>query len=89
MIAEWFVGLFAGIQTWFVGLFGTAAVPEWLSTVASFLGDVTARASGLGAWLPWALMGTVGGGLLTLWGALWLVKGVRWVWGLTPFSGGS
>lgn len=89
MISEWFINLFNGFQTWIASLFGQGDPPAWLDSAASFIGDTAARASGLGAWLPWEVGGVVGGGLLTLWGVLWLVKGIRWLWGLTPLSGGS
>ena len=89
MISEWFIQMWTGIQTWFVGLFGTADPPAFLAQVAGFIGDLSARISGLGAWMPMGLLGTVAVAVLGLWFALWVVKFVRWVWGLTPFSGGS
>jgi hypothetical protein len=89
MITEWFLDWFLALQEWFLGFLGTDDPPAWIGDVAAVLADVIERASGLGAWFPFALLGTVAVFLLTLWGVLWSVKGVRWVYGLTPFSGGS
>lgn len=89
MIVEWFLDIMAGIQTWFLSLFGTAAPPEWINGAADTLTDVINRASGLGAWFPFPLMGAVAVFLLGLWLVLWSIKGARWLYGLTPISGGS
>ena len=89
MIVEWFLDLMAGISDWFMGLFGTDEPPAWLSGIGGFIGQLVERASGLGAWFPFVLFGAVAGTCLALWLTFWIVKGIRWVWGLTPFSGGS
>lgn len=89
MITEWFFSLWVGVVEWFSSLLPQDDPPDFLSTVAGFIEDLVASSAGLGAWVPWAFLGLVGGTILTLWLVLVLVKGVRWVWGLTPFSGGS
>lgn len=89
MITEFLLSIFEAISAWFVGLFGDAQLPDWITGVADTFTDVVMNASGLGAWFPFVLLGAVGGFMLTLWFVLWSVKGIRWVWGLTPFSGGS
>lgn len=89
MISEWFLSIAAGIQEWFLGLFGEDEPPEWLDGVAAFVSDIIARAAGLGAWVPFPLLGSMLAGVLAIWAGFWLVKGIRWIWGLTPFSGGS
>ena len=89
MVSEWFMSLLQTVVQWFCSLFPTDDPPVWLTTVGSVLTDVINRASGLGAWFPFALLGTVGGFLLAMWAVLWGIKGVRWLWGITPFSGGS
>ncbi|MFT4281575.1 hypothetical protein [Microbacterium sp.] len=89
MIVEFFIDLWEIICTWFLDLFGTGNPPSWLSDFGSFLAELVHRAAGLGAWFPFQLLGTVAGTYFVIWITLWLVKGVRWLWGLTPFSGGS
>lgn len=89
MISEFFINLGASIVAWFLSLFGTDPIPTWLADLAPMITELWARVEGLGAWLPLGLLGTVSVGLLLLWAAFWLVKGIRWLWGLTPFSGGS
>lgn len=89
MITEWFLELMGGIAEWFMSLFGSQDPPAWMTGVGSFVGDLAGRASGLGAWFPFTLFGIVAGTCFALWLTFWIVKGVRWVWGLTPFSGGS
>lgn len=89
MITEFFLSIFTTIAQWFIGLFGTDGPPEWMVEFASFITELVARASGLGAWFPFVLFGTVFGAVIALWLALWGPKFIRWLWGLTPFSGGS
>lgn len=89
MITEWFISLGVGIADWFLGLFGEDEPPVWLDGIADFFADLATRAAGLGAWIPWPLFVTVATFVLALWSVFWIVKGVRWIWGLTPFSGGS
>lgn len=89
MIIEFFIDIWESLCTWFISLFGTDDAPAWLSQLSGMVHEMYLRASGLGAWFPFALLGTVIGSYVTTWLVIWLVKGVRWLWGLTPFSGGS
>lgn len=89
MISEFFLNLAATIGAWFLSLFGTEGPPAWLTTAGGFIAELAARVAGLGAWVPWPLFGTVTTAVLALWAGFWLVKGIRWLWGLTPLSGGS
>jgi hypothetical protein len=89
MVTEWLMTMLHGLQQWFLGLFPTTDPPAWLTSVSSVLIDTINRASGLGAWFPFALLGVAAVFLLGLWAVLWGIKGIRWLWGITPFSGGS
>ncbi|MDF2508048.1 MAG: hypothetical protein K0Q52_1907 [Microbacterium sp.] len=89
MISEFFINLGASIAAWFLSLFGTDEPPTWLADVAGFWADLATRVEGLGAWVPLGFLGTVIVSLLGIWAVFWLVKGIRWLWGLTPLSGGS
>lgn len=87
MIVEWFLELCNGVGRWFISLFGDAEPPEWLAGAAGWIGELIARSSGLGAWFPFVFFGGVAGSLFALWFVLWLVKLIRWGWGL--FTGGT
>lgn len=89
MIAEWFIGIYTGMLEWFLELLPTDDPPEFLTSAPDAVETITQSAAGLGAWVPWSYLGIVASTILLLWGILSLVKGVRWLWGLTPFSGGS
>ncbi len=89
MIVEWALSLASGFVHWVAGLFGTADAPAFIGTIASFVTGLVNAAAGLGAWVPWAFIGITSGIMGLLWGTVFAIKAVRWLWGLTPFSGGS
>lgn len=89
MIVEWLMDLWAAFCDWFLSLFGTDPVPAWLSDLGPFVADILDNASGLGAWFPFVVFGAVASTVCAVWLTLWLIKGLRWLYGLTPFSGGS
>lgn len=89
MITEFFMDFAVLLQGWFLGLFGDDPPPLWITDVSTFFADVFDSALGLGAWVPFPLLGIVIMSVGGLWATFWIVKGIRWVWGLTPFSGGS
>lgn len=89
MITEWLMHIWTGIVEWISSLLPDDDPPAFLTGIGDALGFVVGSAAGLGAWVPWPLMGTVAAIILTLWTVLVSIKGIRWLWGLTPFSGGS
>lgn len=89
MITEWFMSIGLSIAQWFLGLFGDDPAPDWLTGFSGFIADMFDRVSGLGAWFPFVIFGAAVAANFSLWIVLWSVKGIRWLWGLTPFSGGS
>lgn len=89
MIVEWFLGLFISIQEWFLSLFGEEGPPDWIADAADFMAELLLSVSGLGGWVPFVLLGVVAAALSSTWLVLFGIKFVRWLWGLTPFSGGS
>jgi hypothetical protein len=89
VITEWLLSFAEAIGDWFIGLFPDEEPPSWITGVSDYIADLFQNASGLGAWVPFVLLGTVASAVFGLWLVLWLIKLVRWVWGLTPFSGGS
>lgn len=89
MITEWLIDMALAVVDWFVSLFGDATVPDWLTGVSGWISDLLQNAAGLGAWIPFVLLATVAGSVFGTWLVLWIVKAIRWIWGLTPLSGGS
>jgi len=89
MITEAIINVFVALAEWFIGLFGDDDPPSWIEGAAGAVTDVLGYAAGLGAWFPFVVLGAVAGFLIGLWIVLWSIKGGRWVWGLTPLSGGS
>tara|TARA_R110002124_G_scaffold225554_1_gene390888 strand:+ start:4760 stop:5029 length:270 start_codon:yes stop_codon:yes gene_type:complete len=89
MITEWLLDLFLSLMEWFASQLPTDDPPAFLSDVAGFVDEIAGMAAGLGAWVPWSYLGVVASSILILWLVLVSVKGLRWLWGLTPFSGGS
>lgn len=89
MITEWLLDLCVTVVTWFTGMFGDAEVPDWLLGVTGWIGDLLESAAGLGAWVNFPLVAAVAAAVFGTWLVLWLVKALRWLWGLTPLSGGS
>lgn len=89
MITESFLDLWYGFCGWVLDLFPDDPPPPWVSDVAGFVTDLLEGAAGLGAWFPFAFFGIVAGTVVTLWIVFWAIKGLRWVYGLTPFAGGT
>ena len=89
MITEWFVSLGTGTVGWFLSLFGTADPPAFITAVGTFIAGILESAAGLGAWIPWALVLTIAGVNLALWGIGLTVRVVRWLVGLIPTMGGG
>ena len=89
MIVEWLGSLWVGLIEWFDSLFGPDPLPDWVTSVGGMVQDVINGASGLGAWVPWALAIAV----FSLVGGIWLIavslKFVRWLVGWIPTMGGS
>lgn len=89
MISEWFIGLINTIATWFLSLFPEWEPPAEIVNFDSTLNGFLASFSGLGVWVPWALLVTcvvitIGAYLVGL-----TVRAARWVLGLVPTMGGN
>lgn len=89
MIVEWFLGLAAQVVDWFSSLLPAGDAPAFIGDVTAFFTSLVNGAAGLGGWVPWAYLGVLLGVILLLWLAFASVLGLRWLWGLTPFSGGT
>lgn len=59
MIVEALVKVLTAIVEFVIGLIPTAGPPAWMATTSDKLSAALAYSSGLGAWIPWPLVGTV------------------------------
>lgn len=59
MIAEGLIVVGVGFVNFFLGLLPKTSAPAWLDNGTGYLATVWGYASGLGAWIPWSLVGTV------------------------------
>lgn len=89
MIIEWILSLCSTLLDWFLSLFGTADPPAFIGQAGDTLATLVNGAYGLGAWVPWTVCAPIALGVFSYWLVVVGIKGVRWLWGLTPFSGGS
>lgn len=91
MITEWFIQLGMGFAQWFVGLVpaDAIAVPDVVADLDTQVNGFISGFGSLGAWVPWVVVLSCAGIAIAIWGALWLVKGIAWIWGQIPVIGGS
>lgn len=89
MITESFLDIWFGFCSWVIDMFPTDPPPDFLTGMGGFITDLFNGAAGLGAWFPFDFFGFVAFTVVTLWLVFWAIKGLRWVYGLTPFAGGT
>jgi hypothetical protein len=89
VITEWFIAFFSDLLDWFLEFFGDHEPPAWIGDAAVFVTDLFNSIAGLGAWVPFPVFGMVAAAVSVFGFVLFGVKGLRWLYGLTPFSGGS
>lgn len=90
MITEWFLALSLTVAEWFVGLLPD---DDWsdgmVVTGANALTSIMVAGGSISNWFPLDVLALALSFTITAYALLLLVKIVRWLWGLTPFSGGS
>lgn len=59
MISELLLGFASNLITFTLGLLPTAGPPGWMVDGGAELDTALAYGAGLGAWIPWSLIGTV------------------------------
>lgn len=90
MITEWLIDLFVGIGEWFASLLPDMDWANGMVVDASnAVGSVMVAAAQISAWFPWGVLTATASVVLGIYVALFALKFIRFVWGLTPFSGGS
>lgn len=89
MIVEWIVQVATSIAAVVVGLFPDDPLPSFMTDFSGQLNQVFVLINGLGAWAPFAYIGTVLSIVWTTYGVCLLVKvGLRAV-SHSPVSGGA
>lgn len=59
MIFEGIVNVFVGFVNFVLSLFPQVGPPDWMEEGAVRLDDAFGYAAGLGAWIPWSVVGMV------------------------------
>lgn len=59
MIFEAIIDVFVGFVKFVIGLFPTSNPPGWFSSTSESLSTVWSYGAGLGAWIPWGIVGSV------------------------------
>ena len=90
MITEWFIDLLVGFAEWFLTLLPDMDWADGMVVDASnAMSSVMVAAASISAWFPWGVLFATANIVLGCYVALFALKFARWLWGLTPFSGGS
>ena len=89
MIVEFLASLGRNIGSFFAGLFGAIDLPSFVTDSAPALYNFLDDASGLGVWVPWAVISAVLGARVTVYLVAFAAKLAQKVWGLVPVVGGS
>lgn len=90
MIVEFFIALGAGITEWFLSMLPDNDWDDGMVVTASnALSSVFSAAGGISNWMPWTVLSATFVFVMGAYVALFMAKVTRWLWGLTPFSGGS
>jgi hypothetical protein len=89
MITEWLV--YVGTQFWgfIAGLFPDWTLPAELSSPDGFMAQINAFGSGLGVWVDWGFVATVGAIPLGIWATVLMIRAVRLLISHLPFIGGN
>jgi hypothetical protein len=89
MITEAILGLFIGLFSLVLSLLPTRPAPGWLDDGAGYLSSIWTAGAGLGAWIPWTLVGTVFSAILACVVIGFTIKIVRIVASFFTAGGGS
>lgn len=89
MITEALMTFLVLIVELITGLLPTTAAPSWMADGGGYLATVFSAGAGLGAWLPWPLIGTVFAAVMSCLLAGLTIKLVRIVASFFTAGGGS
>lgn len=89
MIVEALFTVLTGLVEFILDLLPTTDAPEWMLLAPYFLNVAVGYGSGLGAWIPWSLVGQVFGAVLASVGIGFTIKVVRIIASFFTAGGGS
>jgi hypothetical protein len=89
MIVEWLLGAVSWLWQHLIANVPFPAVPDWLTSTASATSSLSSHFAGLGAWLPFPLLSTIGAAWLLVLVASLGLKVVRIVASFMTVGGGS
>lgn len=89
MISEALIRFFTGFVNFFVNLLPTSNAPSWMTDASGYLSTVWSYGAGLGAWIPWPIVGTVVSAVLVCVALGFGIKLARIVASFMTFGGGS
>jgi len=89
MIGEALIRFFTSFVNFFIDLLPTTDAPSWLTSASSYLTVVWSYGAGLGAWIPWPIVGTVVASVLVCVGIGFAIKVARIVASFMTLGGGG
>lgn len=90
MISEFFINLGAVIASWFIALLPDADWDDGMTlTVANHMSSLFTAAGQISNWFPFTVLSATFVFVMGAYTVLFMAKVTRWLWGLTPLSGGS
>jgi hypothetical protein len=88
MIVEWIIYIATGFGEWVAGLFPTLDIPAELVNLDDSVNQLFMYGEGLGAFIPWGVVGTLAAIPLLVWVAGLTIKTIRALVAHIPFVGG-
>lgn len=90
MISEFFIEVWVSVCAFFLAMLPDADWDDGMVVTASnSLSSVLTAAGQLANWFPWTVLSATLVFVIGAFVALFMAKVTRWLWGLTPLSGGS
>lgn len=88
MIVEWLIYISTGFGEWVASLFPELDIPAELVNLDDSVNNLFGYGEGLGAFIPWGIIGTLAAIPLIVWIAGLTIKTARALFAHIPFIGG-
>lgn len=89
MIVEALFNVFKAFVVFVIGLFPTGNAPTWITTANGYFSQIWGYGAGLGAWIPWPVVGQVFSAVLVAVALGLGIKIARVVFSMFTGGGGS